>query len=65
MIKKTGTLPKSEIVSKRSPEERNILRLLGRVRRNLAKSTNANISTWWEMQIGVLEKQLVKATARA
>jgi hypothetical protein len=36
-----GTLPISEVGSKRSPEECNIRKQLGKVRRYLAKSTDA------------------------
>ena len=60
-----GTLPGSEIGSKRSPEERNIRKQLGKVRRYLAKSTNANMRSSWESRITVYETQLKKAEARA
>ena len=60
-----GTLPISEIGKKRSPEERNIRKQLGKVRRYLAKSTDANMRSSWESRITVYEMQLAKAEARA
>jgi hypothetical protein len=60
-----GTLPGPEIVSKRSPEERNIRKQLGKVRRYLAKSTNANMRNSWESRIAIYETQLAKAQDRA
>jgi hypothetical protein len=60
-----GTLPVSEISPKRSPEERNIRKQLGNVRRYLAKSTDANMRSSWESRIAVYEAQLKKAEARA
>ena len=60
-----GTLPVSEIHPKRSPEERNIRKQLGKVRRYLAKSTDANFKSSWESRITVYEAQLVKAESRA
>jgi len=60
-----GTLPISEDASKRSPEERNIRKQLGKVRRYLAKSTDANMRSSWESRIAVYETQLEKAVARA
>jgi hypothetical protein len=60
-----GTLPISEVHSRRSPEERNISKQLGKVRRYLAKSTNANFKSSWESRILVYEAQLAKAQARA
>ena len=60
-----GTLPVSEISPKRSPEERNIRKQLGNVRRYLAKSTDANMRSSWESRIAVYEAQLEKAEARA
>jgi hypothetical protein len=60
-----GTLPISEIASKRSPEERNIRKQLGKVRRYLAKSMDANMRSSWESRIAVYETQLEKAVARA
>jgi hypothetical protein len=60
-----GTLPASEIHPKRSPEERNIRKQLGKVRRYLAKSTDANFKSSWESRITVYETQLAKAKARA
>jgi hypothetical protein len=63
------TLPVSKIHPKqsleRSPEERNICKQLGKVRRCLAKSTDANFKSFWESRITVYEKQLAKAEARA
>ena len=59
-----GTLPISE-VPKRSPEERNIRKQLGNVRRYLAKSTDANMRSSWESRITIYEAQLKKAEARA
>ena len=53
-----GTLPIS-------PEERNIRKQLGKVRRYLTKSTDANFKSWWENQIKAYETQLAKAEARA
>jgi hypothetical protein len=60
-----GTLPISEVGSKRSPEECNIRKQLGKVRRYLAKSTDATFKSSWENRIAVYETQLVKAEARA
>ena len=60
-----STPPNSEVGSKRSPEERNIRKQLGKVRRYFAKSTNANIKSAWESRITVYEAQLAKAEARA
>jgi hypothetical protein len=60
-----GTLPVSEISPKRSPEERNIRKQLGNVRRYLAKSTDATMRSSWESRIAVYEAQLEKAEARA
>ena len=65
MTQTKGTLPVSEVHPKRSPEERNILRQLGKVRRYLAKSADANFKSSWENRIIVYEAQLVKAEARA
>ena len=59
-----GTLPISEVGSKRSSEERNIIKQLGKVRRYLAKSTDTNFKSWWENQIKVYEAQMAKAEAR-
>jgi hypothetical protein len=64
MTEKKGTSPISEISPKRSPEERNIRKHLGRVRRNLAASTNGNMRSLWETRITRYEAQLVKAEAR-
>jgi len=60
-----GTLPMSEPHPTRSPEELNIRKQLGKVRRYLAKSTNGNIRSWWESRIKVYEAQLAKAGAHA
>jgi len=60
-----GPLPIPEAGSKRSPEERNIRRLLGRVRRNLAKSTQATFKSSWESRVKTLEAQLATAGVRA
>jgi hypothetical protein len=60
-----GTLPISDVASKRSPEERNIRKQLGKVRRYLAKSTDANFQSSWENRITVYETQLARAEARA
>lgn len=60
-----GTSPISAVGSKRSPEERNIRKQLGKVRRYLAKSTDPNFQTSWESRIMIYEAQLVKAEARA
>ncbi|MGO9527154.1 MAG: hypothetical protein ACLP0A_06255 [Verrucomicrobiia bacterium] len=65
MIQTKGTLPVSEVSRNRSPEERNIRKQLGKVRRYLAKSTDANMRSSWESRIAVYEGQLVKAEARA
>ena len=64
VIQTKGNLPVSEDSSKRSPEERNIRKQLGKVRRYLAKSTDANMRSSWESRIAVYEAQLVKAEAR-
>ena len=64
VIQTKGTLPVSDVNSKRSPEERNIRKQLGKVRRYLAKSTDANMRSSWESRIAVYEGQLVKAEAR-
>jgi hypothetical protein len=60
-----GTRPTSEIGSKQSPEERNIRKQLGKVRRYLAKSTDATFKSSWESRIKIYEAQLIKAEARA
>jgi hypothetical protein len=65
VIQTKGTLPISEVGQKRSPEERNIRKQLGRVRRYLAESTDANFKFSWENRIAVYEAQLAKAEARA
>jgi hypothetical protein len=65
MAQTKHTLPASEFHPKRSPEERNIREQLGKVRRYLAKSTAANVRSWWESRIKVYEAQLKKAEARA
>jgi hypothetical protein len=65
MIQAKGTMPGSEVNPKRSPEERNIRKQLGKVRRYLAKSKADNGRSWWESRITVYEKQLKKAEARA
>lgn len=59
-----GSLPISEVGSKRSPEDRNIRKQLGKVRRYLAKSTDATFKSSWESRITVYEAQLAKAEAR-
>ncbi len=64
MIQTKGTLPASEVSRNRSPEERNIRKQLGKVRRYLAKSTDTNMRSSWESRIAVYEGQLVKAEAR-
>jgi len=65
VTEKKGTSPISEISPKRSPEERNIRKQLGKVRRNLAASTNTNMRNSWESKITTYKAQLVKAEARA
>jgi hypothetical protein len=60
-----GILPVTDIHPTRSPEERNIRKQLGNVRRYLAKSKADNGRSWWESRITVYEKQLKKAEARA
>jgi hypothetical protein len=65
MIPIKGSLPISEVQPKRSPEERNIRKQLGNVRRYLAKSTDANMRSSWESRITIYEAQLEKAEARA
>jgi len=65
MTQTKGALPISEVGSKRSPEERNIRRLLGKVRRHLARSTEATFKSSWESRVKVLEAQLATAEARA
>jgi hypothetical protein len=65
VTEKKGTSPDSEISPNRSPEERNIRKQLGRVRRNLAASTNSNMRSLWEGRITTCETQLAKAKARA
>ena len=60
-----GTLPDPEISRKRSPEERNILKQLGNVRRYLDKSMSPSMRSIWESRITIYEKQLLKAEARA
>jgi len=64
VIQTKGTQPNSEVGRNRSPEERNIRKQLGKVRRYLAKSTDANMRSSWESRIAVYEAQLVKAEAR-
>jgi hypothetical protein len=65
VIPTKGAAPISEADRKRSPEERNIRKQLGRVRRYLAKSTDANFKFSWENRIIVYEAQLARAEARA
>jgi hypothetical protein len=65
MIQTQGTLPVPQVSPKRSPEERNIRKQLGNVRRYLANSTAANMRGWWESRITIYETQLAKAEARA
>jgi len=65
MIQIKDTVPVSEVRPKRSPEERNIRKQLGNVRRYLANSTAANMRGWWESRITIYETQLEKAEARA
>lgn len=65
MIPIEGSTPISKVQPKRSPEEANIRKQLGRVRRYFAKSTDANIKTAWENRIAVYETQLKRAEARA
>jgi len=65
MMQPKGTLPISEVGPKRSPEERNIRKQLGKVRRYLAKSTDASFRNSWENRITVYEAQLARAEARA
>jgi hypothetical protein len=65
MIPTKGAPPISEVSRKRSPEEANIRKQLGKVRRYLAKSTSADMRSSWESRIAVYEGQLVKAEARA
>jgi hypothetical protein len=65
MIQAKGALPDSAVQPIRSPEERNIRKQLGKVRRYLAKSTNANMRNSWESRITIYEAQLVRAEARA
>jgi hypothetical protein len=60
-----GTPPIAEIHPKRSPEEANICKQIGKVRRYLAKSTTPTMRSSWESRIATYEKQLVKAEARA
>jgi hypothetical protein len=64
VIQTKGALPKSDVGRNRSPEERNIRKQLGKVRRYLAKSTNADMRSSWESRITIYEAQLVKAEAR-
>jgi hypothetical protein len=65
MTQTKGTLPVSEISRIRSPEERNIRKQLGNVRRYLAKSTSPNMRSSWESRIAIYETQLAKAEVRA
>jgi hypothetical protein len=65
MTQTKGTVPTSQVSPNRSPEERNIRKQLGKVRRYLAKSRDANMRSSWESRITVYEAQLVKAEARA
>ena len=65
MTQTKGSLPISEVGSKRSPEERNIRKQLAKVRRYLAKSRDATFQSSWENRITVYEAQLAKAEARA
>ena len=60
-----GSQPISEVGSNRSPEVRNIRKQLAKVRRYLAKSTDATFKSSWENRITVYEAQLAKAEARA
>jgi hypothetical protein len=64
MIQTKGNVPVSEASRNRSPEERNIRKQMGKVRRYLAKSTTAEMRSSWESRIAVYEGQLVKAEAR-
>jgi hypothetical protein len=65
MTQTKDTRPVSEVQPKRSPEERNIRKQLGKVRRYLAKSTAVNFKSSWESRITIYEAQLAKAEARA
>ena len=65
MLQTEGTLPISKVHPKQSPEERNIRKQLGKVRRYLAKSTDAVFQSSWESRITVYEAQLARAEARA
>jgi hypothetical protein len=60
-----GPAPIPKVQPKRSPEEANIRKQLGKVRRYLAKSTDANIKNAWENRITMYEVQLKRAEARA
>jgi hypothetical protein len=65
MIQTKNTRPVSEVQPKRNPEERNIRKQLGKVRRYLAKSTAAGFTSSWESRITIYETQLAKAETRA
>jgi hypothetical protein len=65
MLQTEGTLPISKVHPKQSPEERNIRKQLGKVRRYLAKSTSTDMRNSWESRITVYEGQLKRAEARA
>jgi hypothetical protein len=65
VTEKKGLAPNSEISPQRSPEERNIRKQLGRVRRYAAASTNDNMRSLWETHITRYEAQLITAEARA
>lgn len=49
----------------RSPEERNILQQIAKVRRYLAQATGMHSRNSWENRIATYEGQLAKATIRA
>ena len=65
MLPTNGRLPVPKVIRNRNPEERNIIRKLGKVRRYLTQSTTANMTSEWERLILRYEMQLVKAEARA
>ena len=49
-------LPSSEVDPKKTTNERDIGRQLGKVCRYLAKSTNANMRNFWEGRITILKR---------
>lgn len=65
MIESKKSSGSETVVRARSPEEQNIVRQLGKVRRYLAKAPTTFSRNAWESRIALCEKQLAKAKVRA